>query len=224
MRRSGGVVSRTARAAWRGGRRSCLTPRGGRRPRAAHADARDMPGGAHRPLSSIRSAAMPDREPFEHGAGLEDLDRFLVRDRPDARAAMRLAHDETLLLQADQRVPHGAARHLERRAHVGLDEARVRRELAAHDRVAEGVVARARRHRRQHTAASLRRSSTILFYFSAGRGRSSGVPGIAVLGLGEAGGRLAADLAAAGVDVRGFDPDPTRGGTADIRRGGGRRR
>jgi 3-hydroxyisobutyrate dehydrogenase-like beta-hydroxyacid dehydrogenase len=39
-----------------------------------------------------------------------------------------------------------------------------------------------------------------------------GVPGIAVLGLGEAGGRLAADLAAAGADVRGYDPDPTRGG------------
>ena len=37
---------------------------------------------------------------------------------------------------------------------------------------------------------------------------------IAVLGLGEAGGRLAADLAAAGADVRGYDPDPTRGGTA----------
>ena len=33
---------------------------------------------------------------------------------------------------------------------------------------------------------------------------------IAVLGLGEAGGRIAADLAAAGVEVRGFDPDPAR--------------
>ena len=40
------------------------------------------------------------------------------------------------------------------------------------------------------------------------------VAGIAVLGLGEAGGRLAADLAAAGADVRGYDPDPSRGGTA----------
>ncbi len=38
--------------------------------------------------------------------------------------------------------------------------------------------------------------------------------GIAVLGLGEAGGRLAADLAAAGAEVRGYDPDPDRGGTA----------
>jgi 3-hydroxyisobutyrate dehydrogenase-like beta-hydroxyacid dehydrogenase len=44
-------------------------------------------------------------------------------------------------------------------------------------------------------------------------GRMEGhVPGIAVLGLGEAGGRLAADLAAAGADVRGYDPDPARGG------------
>lgn len=33
---------------------------------------------------------------------------------------------------------------------------------------------------------------------------------VAVLGLGEAGSRLAADLAAAGVEVRGYDPDPDR--------------
>ena len=33
---------------------------------------------------------------------------------------------------------------------------------------------------------------------------------VAVLGLGEAGSRLAADLAAAGVEVRGYDPDPGR--------------
>lgn len=37
---------------------------------------------------------------------------------------------------------------------------------------------------------------------------------IAVLGLGEAGGRLAADLAEAGAGVRGYDPDPARGGSA----------
>ena len=36
----------------------------------------------------------------------------------------------------------------------------------------------------------------------------------AVLGLGEAGGRLAADLAEAGARVRGYDPDPARGGSA----------
>jgi 3-hydroxyisobutyrate dehydrogenase-like beta-hydroxyacid dehydrogenase len=33
---------------------------------------------------------------------------------------------------------------------------------------------------------------------------------VAVLGLGEAGGRIAADLVAAGVEVRGFDPAPAR--------------
>ncbi len=33
---------------------------------------------------------------------------------------------------------------------------------------------------------------------------------VAVLGLGEAGGRIASDLAAAGADVRGWDPDPSR--------------
>lgn len=41
---------------------------------------------------------------------------------------------------------------------------------------------------------------------------------VAVLGLGEVGSRLAADLAEVGVTVAGFDPDPVRasGGTADI--------
>jgi 3-hydroxyisobutyrate dehydrogenase-like beta-hydroxyacid dehydrogenase len=36
-------------------------------------------------------------------------------------------------------------------------------------------------------------------------------PVVAVLGLGEAGSRLASDLAAAGIDVRGYDPDPASG-------------
>ena len=118
----------TARAASRGGRRSRPTRRAGRRARAALADGIGMPGGARRRSSSIRSAAMRTARPFEHGAGLEDLDRFLVRDRPHARAAMRLADDEALLLQTDQRRSHGAARHRELRAHVGLDQARVRRD------------------------------------------------------------------------------------------------
>jgi 3-hydroxyisobutyrate dehydrogenase-like beta-hydroxyacid dehydrogenase len=33
---------------------------------------------------------------------------------------------------------------------------------------------------------------------------------VALLGLGEAGGRLATDLVAAGVEVQGYDPDPGR--------------
>ena len=42
------------------------------------------------------------------------------------------------------------------------------------------------------------------------REQPSNLRRVAVLGLGEAGGRIAADLAAAGVEVRGFDPDPAR--------------
>jgi 3-hydroxyisobutyrate dehydrogenase-like beta-hydroxyacid dehydrogenase len=42
------------------------------------------------------------------------------------------------------------------------------------------------------------------------REQAPGLRRIAVLGLGEAGGRIAADLAASGVDVRAFDPDPAR--------------
>jgi 3-hydroxyisobutyrate dehydrogenase-like beta-hydroxyacid dehydrogenase len=42
------------------------------------------------------------------------------------------------------------------------------------------------------------------------REQAPGLERVAVLGLGEAGGRIAADLAAAGVEVRGFDPDPAR--------------
>src|SRR5262245_8278246 len=43
-------------------------------------------------------------------------------------------------------------------------------------------------------------------------GKGTGLD-VAVLGLGEAGGRLAADLADAGARVRGYDPDPARGGS-----------
>ena len=42
------------------------------------------------------------------------------------------------------------------------------------------------------------------------REQAPGLRRVAVLGLGEAGGRIAADLAASGVEVRGFDPDPAR--------------
>jgi 3-hydroxyisobutyrate dehydrogenase-like beta-hydroxyacid dehydrogenase len=42
------------------------------------------------------------------------------------------------------------------------------------------------------------------------REQAPGLRRVAVLGLGEAGGRLAADLAASGVEVRAFDPDPGR--------------
>ncbi len=42
------------------------------------------------------------------------------------------------------------------------------------------------------------------------REQASSLRRVAVLGLGEAGGRIASDLVAAGVEVRGYDPDPAR--------------
>ena len=78
-----------------------------------------------------------DGEPFEHGARLEDLDRFAVADLPHACPAVRLADDEPFLLEPDQRVPHGTPRHREGRADVRLDEMGVGGDLAANDRAAE---------------------------------------------------------------------------------------
>lgn len=43
------------------------------------------------------------------------------------------------------------------------------------------------------------------------RGDSARPPVVALLGLGEAGSRLAGDLVTAGADVRGYDPDPSAG-------------
>ena len=66
-----------------------------------------------------------------------------------------------------------------------------------------------------HTAGTLRKSSTILFHANVDPcdGRIDGAervamsaPVVTVLGLGEAGGRLAADLVTVGVEVHGYDP------------------
>ena len=141
-----------ARAAPRAGPRSRPTRRGGRRSssrsrwRARHA-CRRARAGIVDPLGGLA-----DGQPFQDGAGLQDLDRLLVRDLPHARAAVRLADDEPFLLEPDERRSHGAARHLEGRAEIGLDEARVGREVAAHDGVAERVVAGVRRHGGHDTA------------------------------------------------------------------------
>src|SRR5687767_1872946 len=57
---------------------------------------------------------LPDGEALENRASLQDLDRLVVGDAPDACASMRLADDEPVLLEADERGAHGPARHLER--------------------------------------------------------------------------------------------------------------
>jgi hypothetical protein len=53
---------------------------------------------------------------------------------------MRLANDEPVLLETDERRAHGTARHFECRRDVGLDEAGVGRDLTPDDGLAEGVV------------------------------------------------------------------------------------
>jgi hypothetical protein len=81
------------------------------------------------------------RQPLERRPGLEDLDRLGLGHQPHARAAVRLALDQALVLEAHQGGPDRRARHPELGAHVGLHEALIRRELAAHDRLPEPEVA-----------------------------------------------------------------------------------
>jgi hypothetical protein len=57
-----------------------------------------------------------------------------------------LADDEPFLLETDERSSYRATRHLERRADLRLDEASVGRDVAADDRLAEGLVVRVGRH------------------------------------------------------------------------------
>ena len=87
-------------------------------------------GGAPRDVDR----GLAGREPLERGARLQDLDGLLLGHQPHARAAVRLALDQPLVLEPDQRRPHGRARQLERAAHVGLDEPLVGHQVAAQDR------------------------------------------------------------------------------------------
>lgn len=125
---------------------------------------------------------------------------------------MRLANDESVLLEPDECGAHGAARHVERRREVGFDEASVGRYLTANDGLAEGVVARDDRHCATRILPERREDrQQFCFHVDVSRRGSpdrttASAQVVAVLGLGEAGGRLAADLASAGVEVRGYDP------------------
>ena len=150
----------------------------------------------------------PDGQAFEHGARLQNLDRLLVRDAPHARAPMRLADDQSVLLEADERRANGAPGHRERRREFGLDESSIRSDVTPDDGLAEGVVARRNNH---HAPGILRIVAKIVndSVFMSAVARRLHV--VAVLGLGEAGSRLASDLACAGVEVRGYDPDLGRG-------------
>ena len=82
----------------------------------------------------------PRRQALERGADLDDLDRLLLGDAPDPRAAMAFVLDEAVVLEADQRHADGGAPDAEPAAQVLLDEALARQQVARHDRVAQGPV------------------------------------------------------------------------------------
>ena len=111
---------------------------------------------------------------------------------------------------------------------VRLDEAGVGRDVTADDGLAEGVVARGDRHRRHAYCRMVAKIVNNSVFMSASiadtqdrcdcGARGVSEPVVAVLGLGEAGGRLAADLVAAGVEVRGYDPSTAGPRRASISR------
>ena len=56
----------------------------------------------------MRCAVSLTASPSRTARACEDLDRLAVGDVPHARALVRLADDEPLLLEADERGPHRA--------------------------------------------------------------------------------------------------------------------
>jgi 3-hydroxyisobutyrate dehydrogenase-like beta-hydroxyacid dehydrogenase len=150
---------------------------------------------------------LTNRKALQNGSRLQDLHGLVIADASHSRTSMGLANDEPVLLETDERRADGASRHLERRRELRLDEASVWRDVPAHDGLAKGVVSRGDRH---HAPPILRNVAKIVnnSVFMSPVIRHAHV--VAVLGLGEAGGRLATDLAALGVDVRGYDPDSGR--------------
>jgi hypothetical protein len=85
------------------------------------------------------------RQAFEHLARLEDLDRPRQRHHAYARAAVPLALDEVLLLEPHERGPDRRAADAQRLDEVGLDEALVRLQLSADDRLVQRAVGLVRR-------------------------------------------------------------------------------
>ena len=150
-------------------------------------------------------------------------DRARARRRCSPRSACRRSSEGTYLKHArraqDWATVGVAAARVDGRVQVGLTSmgatplrARGRRGGARGRSLARG---RGRARGRGNVAAERReRQPRVPRPPRAGarpaRARAAliAVTAIAVLGLGEAGGRLAADLAAAGADVRGYDPDP----------------
>ena len=90
-----------------------------------------------------------DGQPFQHGARLEDLDRFAIADLPHPCPAVRFANDEPFLLESDQRVLMAPLDISKDEADVRLDEMGVGGDLTTNDRATELLVIRVAAGRRQ---------------------------------------------------------------------------
>src|SRR3954452_2659255 len=77
---------------------------------------------------------------LERGTDLEDLDRLALGHTAHARAAVALALDEAVVLEAHERHAHRAAPHAEPARQVLLDEPLARQQVARDDRVAQSLV------------------------------------------------------------------------------------
>ena len=78
-------------------------------------------------------------EALEHGARLDDLDRLLRADQPDAGAAVALVLHEAFVLEPGQRGAYRGAAHAELASHLDLDQALAGLEAAGDDRRAQAV-------------------------------------------------------------------------------------
>ena len=80
------------------------------------------------------------RESLERGAGLEDLDRLDLGHASHPGAAVALALHEPVMLEPDERHPHGRASEPEPLAQVLFEQSLARQQLSAHNRLAQILV------------------------------------------------------------------------------------
>ena len=83
---------------------------------------------------------MPGGEPLERGAGLEDLHRLALGHASHPGSAVALALNEPVMLEADERHPHGRPTEPEPRAQVLFEQPLAGQQLAADNRLAEVLV------------------------------------------------------------------------------------
>ena len=80
------------------------------------------------------------RESLERGAGFEDLDRLDLGHASHPGAAVALALHEPVMLEPDERDPHGRASEPEPLAQLLFEQSLTRQQLSVYDRLAQILV------------------------------------------------------------------------------------